>query len=357
MFRRSWAFLTAAALALAVSACEGPVGPAGATGAAGPAGPAGAQGPAGQDANENCTQCHKDDTELYSKQVQYSASTHRIGGNFERGGSAECSACHSHEGFTERIAAGTEAPAAGFDNPSPINCRTCHQIHTTYTEADFALVTNTPVDLFLEGEGTLDLGQVGNLCGQCHQARTPDPNPVIGGDDVVVTSPYWGVHHGPQAEVVGGTGLYEFTGTATISGGPFIHGMASANPDVCGTCHMAKAYGSQAGGHTWNTSYLYHGSSRDNTAGCLTCHSTMDDFHGLGDTQATVSALLAELKTELERIGILSADHAVPGTWKADVAAGYINYQALNEEGSKGIHSPPYIKAVLTNTVAAMKLF
>jgi len=359
MLRRSWAFLIVAALA--VTACEGPegpTGPAGSTGAAGPAGPAGAAGPAGQDANENCTQCHEDNTGLFVFQVQYGASTHRTGGNFERGAAAECAACHAHEGFVERIASGTTAPAAGFDNTSPINCRTCHLIHTTYTDADYALTTTTPISLFLPGQATLDLGEVGNLCGQCHQAGLiPSPMPEIGGADVTVTSPYWGWHHGPQAEVLGGVGFFEFPGTATITGGPMSHGNPASNTDGCGTCHMATAYGAQAGGHTWNMTYLYHGSTADNTAGCKTCHTTIDDFTGLGDVPAAVDALLVQLQAELERIGILSAGHSVPGVWKGDVAAGYINYQALNEEGSHGLHNPGYVKAILTNTIAAMKLF
>jgi hypothetical protein len=290
--------------------------------------------------------------------VQYGASTHRNGGNFERGATATCAACHAHEGFSERISAGTPFPAAGFDNTSPINCRTCHLIHTTYTDSDYALATTAPIDLYLPGQDALDLGGIGNLCGQCHQAGLiPNPLPVLGGADVVVTSPYWGFHHGPQAEVLGGVGFFEFDGPATIPSGPMSHGDPGFNEDGCATCHMATAYGAQAGGHTWNMSYMYHGHAVENVAGCKTCHSSAEDFTILGDAPAAVDALLAELKVELERIGILADAHSVPGTWDADIAAGYINYQALSEEGSHGIHNPPYVKALLTNTIAAMKLY
>ncbi len=368
MVRRSWTLLIVAALAL--TACEGPAGPAGqdgadgaagatgATGPEGPIGPVGPEGPAGQDANENCTQCHTDDTDLLARQVQYSASTHRLGGNFERGGSASCAACHAHEGFVERIAAGTTAPAAGIENPSPINCRTCHQIHSTYTDADYALTATDPVVLFNTSDGTVDYGAGGgNLCAQCHQGRALSVEPVIGGDDVVITSSMtrYGYHHGPQAQVIGGVGAFEFTGDETIAGGPGTHGDPASNEGSCATCHMASAYGSQAGGHTWNMRYMYHGGMTDNTAGCESagCHSSVDDFHVLGDVPAVVEALLAEIDVELIRLGFKLADshYAIPGTYSADLAAAFVNWQMFEEDRSMGLHNPTYAKAVLRNTL------
>ena len=117
MMRRNTVLLAAAVFLLPlVTACEGPEGPAGPTGSSGvtgPQGPAGPVGPAGQDANENCTQCHADNVTLFAKQVQYEASTHRTGGNFERS-DADCAACHTHQGFLERLATGDDhrLPAA-----------------------------------------------------------------------------------------------------------------------------------------------------------------------------------------------------------------------------------------------------
>jgi hypothetical protein len=116
-------FVLTALLVWVLVGCEGDTGP---------------TGPAGQDSNENCTQCHVSETKIKVRQIQYEASVHRNGGNFRRGSSAFCSACHAHEGFVERIEAGVLEPTEGFDNPSPINCRTCHMIHSTYTDADFA---------------------------------------------------------------------------------------------------------------------------------------------------------------------------------------------------------------------------
>ena len=41
------------------------------------------------------------------------------------------------QGFEEAILNDKDTVAAGFDDPMAINCRTCHQIHQTYTNADF----------------------------------------------------------------------------------------------------------------------------------------------------------------------------------------------------------------------------
>lgn len=356
MRRRLPIWASVACLAFVMAGCEGPTGPAGPAGPAGAAGPTGAAGPAGQDANETCTQCHENDTRLYARQLQYQNSQHYTGGNFERS-TTDCAPCHTNEGFLERIQTGAMATAADIENPSPQNCRTCHQIHTTYTEADFAFTTTAPVNLWLDGAGTVDLGDVGNLCAQCHQARAVSPLPVLDGDDVNLTSSRYGGHHSPVAEVIGGTGLFEFTGSKTIDGGPATHGTKTANPDVCATCHMAQPFGSQAGGHTWRMEYEYHGSTVDNIAGCEDCHSTIDDF-GYAGVQASVEAKLDELGTLLATIGIhdtaTGTGRSKTGTWPANVAAAFLNYQMILEDKSMGIHNPEYVLNVLTNTIEAM---
>lgn len=343
-------------LAFLLVGCEGPAGPEGPEGPqgqVGPTGPQGPAGPAGQNANEDCTQCHTDDTNIFARQVQYQSSTHFTGGNFERS-TTDCAPCHTHEGFVERLATGAQVTAADIENPSPVNCRTCHQIHTTYTDADFALTTTAPVELWAGGE--VDFGD-GNLCAQCHQGRPIDAAemPTIGGADVTFTSSRYGYHHGPQAQIMGGLGAFEFSGPATISGGPHFHGGASVG---CNTCHMAQPFGAQAGGHTWNMSYEYHGNEVDNVAGCMTsgCHSNVDDF-GLFGVQDEVAGMMDDLRGLLRTIGVVEpdSDSRVPGTWPANVAAAAVNFQMVLEDRSMGIHNPTYVKALLQNTIAKMQ--
>lgn len=376
MVRRFGSLAIALACVAAMAACEGPIGPqgtAGTAGATGPAGPAGPTGPAGLDANENCTQCHVDDVSLFVKQVQYEVSTHRLGGNFERA-TTSCAICHTHQGFLERIESNAYSAAADISDPAPINCRTCHTIHDTFTSADYALTATAPVTLYnadvVTGDTlTVDYGAAaGNLCARCHQARRLSPVPVLGGPDVTISSSRYGVHHGPQATVLAGVGAFEFTGSATIAGGPASHGDPVDNVKMCATCHMGEAFGEQAGGHTWKMTYDYHGGEVDNVAGCniAACHNAgMPDFAGFGDVPTTVLGLLVDLETLLVNQGVkleLSpgytihdlSPYAVAGTYTADQVAAFANWQLFAEDRSHGLHNPAYVRAVLTNSIEAI---
>jgi hypothetical protein len=254
----------------------------------------------------------------------------------------------------EVLATGATATAADIDNPTPPNCRTCHQIHTTYTETDYALTQPSPVALMATPGATVNFGG-GNLCASCHQARPVSPMPTIGGADVTVTSSRYGTHHSPVAQIMGGTGLFAFSGSADIEGGFHWHG----GPTVgCATCHMATAFGSQAGGHTFNMTYDYHGTEEENVAGCMSagCHSSVDSF-GKWGVQAEAEWKLDELAGLLRTIGIMAAEpsvSSVPGTWPADVAAAFLNWQTIYEDKSTGLHNPPYVLGVLQNTIEKM---
>jgi hypothetical protein len=357
--RRSLPFLVAAVLMVPLMiGCEGPIGPQGPEGAQGiqgPQGPAGPAGPAGQNAAETCTQCHKSDMSIFVRQVQYEKSTHRLGGNFERATTA-CAPCHTHQGFLERIVTGATTTAATIMDPAPINCRTCHTIHQTFTNADYALTTTGPVSLIWNpSHGSVNFGSTGNLCAQCHQARTLSPMPVPGGANVNIPNFRYGWHYSTQAQILGGKGAFPFG--ATISG-PGAHGNPNVTQGTCGACHMGPAFGEQAGGHTFKMTYFFQGADRDNTAGCTDCHQTMTnfDYNGL---KATVQGLMDELRTELRRIGVMEANNNNPraGSWPADVAAGFANWQMIYADQSYGIHNPNYVKGILTATIARMKTY
>lgn len=340
-------------LALTSAGCEGPEGPAGPAGPAGATGPAGPAGPPGADGNATCGQCHVDNTDLFAKQLQYAQSFHYTGGDFERS-TAPCAACHTHEGFMERLASG-EQTAGPIANPTPPNCRTCHQVHTTYTDADWALTTTAAVDLWAGGQ--VDFGK-GNLCAQCHQARplAADQTPVIDGPPVTITSRRYGYHHSPVAQVLGGTGGFEFAGSMTIAGGPSTHGA----PEGCPKCHMAEPVqdGVGAGGHTlWMES-----GGDDFVVGCnaLLCHGGSAQDFDLFGTRPNIDDLMDQLYNELLAIGIIDPAVGAPdanrvaGTWPANVAAAVVNWQMVLEDKSRGLHNPPYVRALLTNTIEKM---
>ncbi len=112
-------------------------------------------------------------------------------------------------------------------NPSRIDCRACHQIHTTYTDKDWALTTTDPVKL-IAADGTYD-GGMGNLCANCHQQRTAFPEAKDG--MVSVTSTHWGGHHGPESPLLLGIG-----GALGVEGKPSAHYQKVEN--TCVGCHL-----------------------------------------------------------------------------------------------------------------------
>ncbi len=342
-------FLTAAFLfsVVMMTSCtkEGAAGKDGIDGAVGPAGPQGIAGEAGIDGTDGtagCILCHTGGEEqgMFSQTNQWEASIHATGGNFERN-SGDCATCHTSQGFLANLAGTFDGLT---ENPNPINCYTCHNIHKTFTPADLGFTTSTGVELMVSGD-VFDFGK-GNLCANCHQSRPLAADLAIDGPDVAVGSRYGG-HHGPQANILAGAGLFEFSGSATIS--PNTHASVE---DGCVTCHMADPYGVQAGGHTMGMTYEYHGALAVWDAGCLACHTSSDDLHAdVEHTQETVEGLLDDLRVLLNTAGIMSGTSQKNGTFPANVAAAYVNYQLIEEDRSKGVHNPNYVIGVLKNTI------
>lgn len=314
----------------------------------GPAGEDGADGADGLDGEEQCGTCHDMSTDVKARIIQWEASVHATGGNFERNG-ARCAGCHTHEGFMDVLENGaTDMVASGtMSNPTPPGCRTCHKIHETYTPEDWQVTASAPVDLIMGGE--TDQGK-GNLCVNCHQARDPGTLTEPGGDDVQITSPYWGPHYGTQSNMIAAMGGFEISGDLAYSTGPH-----TDMEGGCKTCHMAEPYGTQSGGHQMNMSYQYHGSAVGNTAGCQDCHEGIEDFDFAG-TQTDVQEMLDELRTELIAQGLLDeSDHAVPGTYPANEAGAVYNYIYVLKDHSLGVHNHRYAKALLANSLAAIQ--
>jgi len=139
----------------------------------GPAGPAGKDGTNGQDANATCRQCHSFSDTIVAKIFQYDASQHATGSTtFENRNT--CAPCHTSQGFQEVVATGADTTLVAVNDAAPINCRTCHNIHATYTSADWALKTTAPYKLKIDPTITMDFtadGGSANLCGRCHQPR------------------------------------------------------------------------------------------------------------------------------------------------------------------------------------------
>lgn len=324
--------------AVLVAACAGGEGAQGPPGPQGPEGPAGPQGPPGAAADMaaadlSCTECHNDSTLITSKQTFWSESRHGSGGAFARGTSASCAGCHSGGAFSERIAAGL-SPAeleSGDPNPTRQDCRACHQIHTTFTAADFALEITDPVTFYAIPDSTYDGGD-GNLCVNCHQPRRDFPT----AEDGVISgiSSHWGPHHGPQSAMLLGVG-------GSVEGSPSAH--YSVVEDTCIGCHMGPDRV-----HTFEPE----------VANCQACHQGAEDFD-INGVQTQVQALLDQVGDLLVAEGVLSdttADgHPIVTEAPENVALALWNWiYVAHEDQSLGVHNSDYAIALLEAALEAL---
>ncbi|HEX6268959.1 MAG TPA: cytochrome c3 family protein [Anaerolineales bacterium] len=333
------------AAAVVSTACAGAVGPPGPAGPAGPAGPQGEPGPTAEITDLSCTECHNDTTLIVSKQAQFrEKSVHGTGEAFERGTSGACAGCHGSEGAKVRINAGLpphDPSVEGITNVSPYNCRTCHNIHTTYTRADFSLTGNDqPVTLEMTG-GTFDGGK-GNLCANCHQIRNELPVAADGNIDLGENTRY-GPHYGVEAAMLLGEG-----GLGGVSGSPSAHYQAVEN--TCVNCHMGDERN-----HTYEPE----------VARCQTCHADAENFD-INGVQTEVQAMLDEVHELLVASGIMAADYtddagelqvgrSIPGVYPEAVAQAMWNYKLVVYDQSRGVHNSAFAKALLQQALDALR--
>lgn len=327
--------------AVVITACSTP-GPEGPAGPAGPAGPQGEPGPAPAATDLTCTQCHNDTNIIAGKENSWASSVHGASAdvfpgttvNEYAGGRPSCNGCHSGSGFSDRVAQGikTSDIKTADPNPSHIDCRACHQIHTTYTDKDWALET-TAAYKFEAVDATFDGGN-GNLCANCHQTRVPFPAATDG--LVKVDSTHWGGHHGPEATLLLGVG-----GAGGVEGKPSAH--YNKVEDTCVGCHMGGS-GPDA----------YHG-FMPTVATCQECHDGAKDFDVNGK-QTEIKAKLEEVKAALIAKGLMDKDGVVvPGDYPEAQAAALWNYLLVEEDKSEGVHNMEYATALLDQALAALK--
>lgn len=302
------------------------------------------EGPKGESGTASCTECHG--TSLNLVENQFYQSGHYAGvyslERIEEGGwSASCSRCHSSEGFLQYVETGEASAVA---TPGKWECKTCHAIHETFTADDFTLRLTAPVAWNISSD-SVDFGGSSNLCANCHQARTAEPNTATPGETFKISNTHYGPHHGPQANIVYGYGFAEIAGAiAYPADGSHQHFKAGG----CSECHMGD-YADGTGGHTWTP----------NVATCNACHATEDyNYNGL---QTEVAGLLDELAVALAAKGVMSYDstsetyNLVTGTFPMVQAQAYYNYIGIEEDRSLGVHNPNYVLALLKNSIAALE--
>jgi len=337
-------FLTMAMCAVAfafVTGCEGPVGPPGADGADGADGIDGTDGQDGVDGNVTCLECHNQDN-MDLNVAQFARSSH-YGGEVDDGReswSSSCVRCHTDQGFVEY--------ADGFDiggltgGSNSFVCATCHSIHQSFTDVDYALRKDDAVSFIFDATVTFDAGN-SNLCVNCHQSRRAEPNTASPGTTFEITSTHYGPHHGAQGNVLAGVGFAEIAGTeAYPTAGSATHYTSEAGR--CTGCHMAEGADDGDGGHTFMPPI----------EACTGCHAGATDFD-IGGAQTANQALLDEIEAKLLAAGVIDAEgHPIVGTYPMEQAQAFFNWVGLDEDRSKGVHNPAYVEALLKNTLESL---
>lgn len=340
--------------------CEGPMGLPGADGADGLDG---SDGTPGVDGNVTCLTCHSTGTiqginEQFQQSVHYSG---HVAVDYA-GARASCARCHSSEGFIEFATNGSVGE--NISAPSAWECKTCHTIHETFEETNFASILRLadPISFIFDTTVIADFGN-SNLCANCHQQRRAEPNAASPGTTFEITSSHYGPHYGVQSNVLYGVGLAEIAGSMSYqTAGSGIH-MAGK----CTGCHMAT-YGNGQGGHTWNPAL----------DACNSCHGASETNFDYGGVQTTVQVQLDEIRDTLLARGVIEFEsgdyyelneetgvielvtaaggyHPVEGTYPMGDVQAFFNWKGLKDDRSLGVHNPKYVKAILTNTLEALK--
>jgi hypothetical protein len=278
---------------------------------------------------------------IVSKEAQFrKTSVHGTGESFIRGEETNCAGCHGTEGAKARINAGLpphDASVAGVVNVTPFDCRTCHNIHTTYTKDDFSLTGGEQPVKFEYTDGTFD-GGAGNLCANCHQIRNPKPAVVDG--NVEITSSRYGTHYGVESQMLLGEG------GLGVAGKPSTH--YTTVVDTCVACHMGEEFN-----HTYTPE----------VARCQACHADAENFD-INDVQTEVKAMLEELHALFVEKGMLNpetnlwnATTAAPLKVPEAVAQAMWNYKFVSYDASNGVHNSAYAKALLQAALETMKAY
>jgi hypothetical protein len=283
----------------------------------------------------SCADCHNASSLITGKQTEWAESVHATGTAYVRASSASCAGCHSGNGFQQMVEAGENPDTVEQGQPDPTrqDCRACHQIHETYSMADFALTTEEPVQ-FIAIEGVTFKGGEGNLCANCHQPRRGFPEPENG--MITGISSHWGPHHGPQsAMLLGVAGAGDVESTVSPHYG--------AVDNTCVGCHMGETLD-----HHFEPAL----------ATCQRCHpeATSFDYKGV---QTEIEDLGDQLGALLLNAGLINENsedgHPTVTEAPVDQAVALYNWiYVMHEDKSEGVHNPDYAKALLEEGLSRM---
>lgn len=283
-----------------------------------------------------CGVCHNKPNN-HVKNTEWAAGTHSTSNG--EGASMpqalnrkQCAHCHTAQGFMETVIGGADsANGAPYPIANAVTCQVCHSSHGN------------------SGEYQIRTTDATSICDNCHRLRISSR----------------GLHHSHQSNVLDKNSGYEYPGH-TYAANP--HAMVAGR---CIDCHMQPGpAGSDTlnparfkmGGHTFKVRYDggTPGDESDDslvTSGC-TCHPGTTTFN-IGGTQEEITALLDTLGWLIDPV----AGTTIPQLSRVDTstAAGVSKYHAVynytfvSYDGSRGVHNPPYTKALLRDAIADMR--
>ena len=291
----------------------------------------------------------------------WSHGAHRLleGPAINTGGA--CLQCHEGKTVERRFGGSDVFVEVSGTTPMLIGCATCHNPHGSDSTAELR-----------EPISTRDTT---NLCIRCHMRNAvPDTANTRG-------------PHSPQGPTLLGRSGWLPPGFVWDSTDVPTHANAAANPRLCVTCHMDTLNVNAAGGTlAWHyTGHGFYAAPCVDTAGVDStdaCDVSVRSFaacsasgcHASGGAaranfqaiEQEMAFLTGTLWTDVNGDGKIGSGDTglltqVPATeFKRDsiitAAEGALfNVQLVAVDGSHGVHNPPYLRALLTATIQAVK--
>ncbi|MBN2226370.1 MAG: hypothetical protein JW763_03300 [candidate division Zixibacteria bacterium] len=245
--------------------------------------------------------------------------------------------CHNQEGFITSLQSSVDE----IEFPLEIGCFSCHAPHT-YWELD-SLRYYDPVVL---ADGfTYNRGN-SNICALCHQATATVASAITDQIDLldsVTIYPSWAAHASNQADMMMGTGGYEY------GAGPGNSAHYNASGSNCVKCHMNVAIGFELGGHSFTMES--DGDQLVEACNVSGCHigSPLTGFTDVSADQTSFIDSLSILHTALETKGI--TDDYAGKIGDAGLAGALYNYRFIINDGSNGVHNTDYALGLIRESL------
>jgi predicted CXXCH cytochrome family protein len=292
-----------------------------------------------------CAECHNGTHHPYYE--EWSKSGHAQADD-HAATNASCAFCHEgKEALKTSFGVNSEYLEKGDTKLYGVTCAVCHDPHGSANEGQLRLSITAR-----------DTAQ--NLCAKCHQRR---PNPQLTSS----SGP-----HSPQGPTVLGVAGWRPDGFA-YGTGPMVstHG-SEANGELCAGCHVqsfAVDATTNATGHLFKATPCIDASGKPTADDCELAQQRFKSCTGSGCHGSESGAKSAMVATEL-RLQALTAEvtrlvalvkAAKPGEFsttdnKITVGEG-ANFNAglLSGDGSRGVHNPFLIEALLNASITALK--